>query len=139
MSAQTHRTNKLLNTLSRITHLATGTVYAIPIDASVQNILTARFSYQVNDYYGQLKYYAYYDGNAKLLSNVEAAGVDIEHLEKLGAWKPLLAQGASTANIALLNNHIAASFVTDAFGPERTPISDVQQATEQSLSSNRHS
>jgi hypothetical protein len=139
MSAQTHWTNKLLNTLSRITHLATGTVYAIPIDASVQNILTARFSYQVNDYYGQLKYYAYYDGNARVLSNAEAAGVDIEHLEKLGAWKPLLAQGAATANIALLNNHMAASFVTDAFSTERTPISNIQQAPEQSLSSNPHS
>ncbi len=139
MSAQTHWTNKLLNTLSRITRLATGTVYAIPIDANVQNILTARFSYQVNDYYGQLKYYAYYDGNARVLANAEAAGVYIEHLEKLGPWKPLLTQGASIANIALLNNHMASSFVTDAFSPERTPISDIQHTAERSLLSNPHS
>jgi hypothetical protein len=128
VSAQTKLTNQLLNKLFEITKHATGTVNAIPIDANVQNILTASFSYQVNDYYAQLKYDAYYDGSAKLLLIVEAAGTDIERLEKLGPWKPLLPQDAPAANIALLANYVAANFVPDAVSQGSQPISDVQHA-----------
>ena len=138
MSAQTRWTNRLLNELSKITTLAAGTVYAIPIDANVQNILAARYSNQVNDYYAQLKYYAYYDGNAKLLDDVEAAGIYIERLEALGPWKPLLTQKVPMANIVLLGNY-AASFVPDSSSHGSTLILSTHQATDQTPLSNPHS
>jgi len=135
MNARIHWTNRLLNRLSNISKLADGTVYAIPIDANVQNILTASFSYQVNDYYAQLKYYAYYDNSSKLLDDVEASGVDIEHLEKLGAWKPLIVQSVPAANTALLANYVAASLIANA---GHTSIADTTHPAEHSFLSTPH-
>ncbi len=90
MSAQTFWTDKLLNKLILVEDKAAGTTYANAIDSDVQNIVAAAFSYQVNDYYANLKSYAFDDNNSSLLRTVEHAGIDINHLESLGTWHPLL-------------------------------------------------
>ena len=90
MSAQTFWTDKLLNKLILVEDKAAGTTYANALDSDVQNIVGAAFSYQVNDYYANLKSYAFEDNNSSLLRTVEHVGIDINHLESLGTWHPLL-------------------------------------------------
>jgi hypothetical protein len=90
MSAQTFWTDNLLNKLILVEDKAAGTAYANAIDSDVQHIVGAAFSYQVNDYYANLKSYSFNDNNSSLLRTVEHVGIDINHLESLGAWQPLL-------------------------------------------------
>jgi hypothetical protein len=90
MSAQTLWTDKLLNQLILVEDKAAGTTYATPIDSDVQHIVGAAFSYQVNDYYANLKSCSFNDDNSGLLRAVEYVGIDINHLESLGNWQPLL-------------------------------------------------
>lgn len=90
MSAQTFWTDKLLNKLVLVEDKAAGTTYANAIDSDVQHIIGAAFSYQVNDYYANLKFYSFNDNDIRLLRTVEHAGIDINHLESLGTWQPLL-------------------------------------------------
>jgi hypothetical protein len=90
MSAQTFWTDKLLNQLILVEDKAAGTTYASPIVSDVQHIVGAAFSYQVNDYYANLKSYSFNDHNGSLLRTVEHVGIDINHLESLGTWQPLL-------------------------------------------------
>ncbi len=90
MSAQTYWTDKLLNNLILVEDKAAGTAYANVIDGDVQHITGAAFSYQVNDYYTNLKFYSFNDNDRSLLRTVEHVGIDINHLESLGTWQPLL-------------------------------------------------
>jgi hypothetical protein len=90
MSAETFWTNKLLNNLILVEDKAANTPYANTIDSDVQQITSAAFSYQVNDYYNNLKFYAFNDRDGSLLRTVERVGTDISHLESLGVWHPLL-------------------------------------------------
>jgi hypothetical protein len=92
MSSQTYWTDKLLNELFNVSDQANGTVYATNIKSYDQDIVNASFGYQVNDYYTELKYWAYYDLDSKLLHQVERVGVAINHLMQLGPWQPLLRQ-----------------------------------------------
>jgi hypothetical protein len=90
MSAQTFWTDKLLNNLILVEDKAAGTTYANAIDGDVHHVTSAAFSYQVNDYYTNLKFYSFNDDNGSLLHTVEHVGIDISHLESLGTWQPLL-------------------------------------------------